>query len=46
MKRILRHVGGKDFKKTHQRKLDEQRALYLEKRERQIQELEKAIIIK
>ena len=38
MKRILRHVGGKDFKKSHQRKLDEQRAQYLEKREQEIQE--------
>ncbi len=38
MKRILQHVGVKDFKKTHQRKLDEQRALYLERREREIQE--------
>lgn len=46
MKRILRHVGGKDFRKTHQRCLDEQRVLYLEKRERQIQELEEAIILK
>jgi len=46
MKRILRHVGAKDFRKTHQRKLDEQRALYLERRERQILELEQEIIIK
>jgi len=46
MKRILRHVGAKDFRKTYQRKLDEQRALYLERRERQIQELEEAIILK
>ena len=38
MNRILRHVGAKDFRKTHQRKLDEQRALYLERREREIQE--------
>ena len=38
MKRILRHVGAKDFRKTHQRKLDEQRALYLERREEEIQE--------
>ena len=30
MKRILRHVGGKDFKKTHQRKLDEQNLLWQE----------------
>ena len=40
MKRILRHVGAKDFRKTHQRKLDEQRALYLERREKEIQEEE------
>jgi len=40
MKRILRHVGGKDFKKTHQKKLDEQRALYLERRGKEIQEEE------
>jgi len=38
MKRILQHVGAKDFKKTHQRKLDEKKALYLEKREKEIQE--------
>jgi len=38
MNRILRHVGAKDFRKTHQRKLDEQRSLYLERREREIQE--------
>ena len=46
MGRISHHLKGKDYKKTHQRCLDEQRALYLERRERQIQELEKAIIIK
>ena len=40
MKRILRHVGAKDFRKTHQRKLDEQRVLYLERREKEIQEEE------
>ena len=46
MKRILRHVGGKDFKKTHQRKLDEQRALYLERREKEIQEQQRIEEIK
>jgi len=38
MGRISHHLKGKDYKKTHQRKLDEQRALYLEKREKEIQE--------
>ena len=38
MSRILHHVRSKDFKKTHQRHLDEQRALYLERREKEIQE--------
>ena len=46
MGRISHHLKGKDYKKTHQRKLDEQRVLYLERRERQIQELEEAIINK
>ena len=31
MKRILRHVGGKDFRKTHQKKLDEQKKVLSEK---------------
>ena len=38
MGRISHHLRGKDYKKTHQRKLDEQRALYLERREKEIQE--------
>src|SRR6056300_709842 len=38
MGRISHHLKGKDYKKTHQRKLDEQRALYLERREKEIQE--------
>jgi len=38
MKRILRHVGAKDFKKTHQRHLDEQKVLCEEKKIRQIRE--------
>ena len=46
MGRISQHLTGRDYKKTHQRKLDEQRALYLERRERQIQELEQEIVIK
>ena len=46
MKRILQHVGAKDFRKTHQRKLDEKKVLYLERREREIRELEQEIIIK
>jgi len=46
MNRILRHVGAKDFKKTHQRKIDEQRSLYLERREREIQKLEEVLILK
>ena len=46
MKRILQHVGAKDFKKTHQRKLDEQRVLYLERREKEIQEQQRIEEIK
>jgi len=46
MGRISHHLKGKDYKKTHQRKLDEQRVLYLERRERQILELEETIINK
>jgi len=38
MGRISHHLKGKDYKKTHQRKLDEQRALYLEERGKEIQE--------
>jgi len=38
MGRISHHLKGKDYKKTHQRKLDEQRVLYLERREKEIQE--------
>jgi len=38
MGRISHHLKGKDYKKTHQRCLDEQRALYLERREKEIQE--------
>ena len=38
MKRILQHVGAKDFKKTHQRKLDEQEVLCKIEREKQLQE--------
>lgn len=38
MGRISHHLKGKDYKKTHQRRLDEQRALYLERREKEIQE--------
>ena len=38
MGRISHHLKGKDYKKTHQRKLDEQRALYLERRAKEIQE--------
>ena len=38
MGRISHHLKGVDYKKTHQRKLDEQRALYLERREKEIQE--------
>jgi len=38
MGRISHHLRGKDYKKTHQRKLDEQRVLYLERREKEIQE--------
>jgi len=41
MGRISHHLKGKDYKKTHQRCLDEQRALYLEKREKEIQEEKK-----
>ena len=38
MGRISHHLKGKDYKKTHQRCLDEQRALYLERREKVIEE--------
>ena len=40
MSRILRHISAKDLKRTHQKKLSEQRALYLEKRAKEIQEQE------
>jgi hypothetical protein len=46
MGRISHHLKGKDYKKTHQRCLDEQRVLYLERRERQILELEEILINK
>ena len=45
-KKLLRHLEVNDLKKTHQRCLDEQRALYLERKEREIRKLEEAIIIK
>lgn len=38
MSRISHHLKGSDYKKTHQRCLDEQRVLYLERREKEIQE--------
>ena len=47
MKRILQHVGAKDFRKTHQRKLDEQRILSEKIRREEIQEQrEKEEIVK
>ena len=38
MKRILRHVGAKDFRQTRQRKLDEQRILSEKIRRKEIRE--------
>ena len=46
MGRISHHLKGKDYKKTYQRRLDEQRALCLERREREIQKLKEALILK
>lgn len=40
MGRISHHLTGKDYKKTRQRQIDEQRILHLEKREKEIQEQE------
>ena len=42
MSKILRHVGRKEFKKTHQKKLDEQKNLAVKKleEEKKIKQLE------